>query len=138
MWSNQLSSGRITLQLKRFLFHIYNGAREEFISFPCRSYCAAWLFGLSAGDGAEQKWMILACISQPHYRPKCRAAVVCAIIYKTNHFLPIKRESTKESWCMRAQRNACAQKCCVFSCSASLAHFGLHSIVYSARTRIYE
>jgi hypothetical protein len=77
MWSNQLSSGRITLQLKRFLFHIYNGAREEFISFPCRSYCAAWLFGLSAGDGAEQKWMILACISQPHYRPKCRAARWC-------------------------------------------------------------
>lgn len=132
MWPNQLSSGRITLQLKRFLFHIYLQRRKRRIylfSMSLLERGARLFLGLSAGDGAPAKVDDLGVYLSAPLQDRNVVHVVCAIIYKTNHFLPIKRESAQKRVGVCAHNAMHASVCFVFSCSASLAHFGLQCIV---------
>lgn len=128
MWPNQLSSGRITLQLKRFLFHIYLQRRKRRIYLFSMSLLAR-LFGLISWRWRTAKVDDLGVYLSAPLQDRNVVHVVCAIIYKTNHFLTIKRESAQKRVGVCAHNAMHASVCFVFSCSASLAHFGLQCIV---------
>lgn len=103
---------------KIFISHLQRRAREEFISFPCRCsniYCAAWLFGLSAGDGAQQKWMILACISQPHYRAGRNVELLWCVRSFIRPIISCQlNERAQKRVGVCALTTQCMQVCCFF------------------------
>lgn len=98
---------------KIFISHLFTTAQEKNLSLFSMSLLAR-LFGLISWRWRTAKVDDLGVYLSAPLQDRNVVHVVCAIIYKTNHFLPIKRESAQKRVGVCAHNAMHAKVCVLF------------------------